>query len=364
MFQHTYKNKRILITGHTGFKGTWLTQWLLKLGAEVTGLSLAPNTTPSLFEQLALDQHCRHIIGDIRDPHLVQNTIHETQPDYLFHLAAQPLVRLSYEIPLDTWNTNVIGTAHILEALRKLQKPCTAILITTDKCYENREWLHAYREDDALGGYDPYSASKAGAELVIHSYRRSYFKNSPVKIASARAGNVIGGGDWSKDRIVPDCIRALARQETIRVRNPHATRPWQHVLEPLSGYLCLAAKLHTLPPSQLEPYATFNFGPHTQSNRNVAQLASEILKHIPGQWIDDTDPQAPHEAGRLQLAIDKAYHLLHWYPVWNFETTIAVTARWYQAQITSKADPRTLTLQDIDAYTQAAQEAALPWAQP
>ncbi len=367
MFHQAFPHKRILITGHTGFKGTWLTRWLLELGAEVTGLSLPPDTHPSLFEQLALDRHCRHIIGDIRDYPFVEKILLETRPDYLFHLAAQPLVRQSYEMPLETWHTNTIGTAHILQALRKLDQPCIAILITTDKCYENREWLHAYREDDPLGGYDPYSASKAAAELVIHSYRRSFFKHSPIKIASVRAGNVIGGGDWAKDRLVPDCIRALMHSAPIPIRNRHATRPWQHVLEPLSGYLWLAAKLSQVPhlndPQNEEQYSAFNFGPHVESNRPVQAVVEELLKHIPGQWRDDTDPHAPHEAGRLQLAIDKAYHLLQWSPVWNFETTLAVTAQWYKTYLHDPTAAPSLTIQDIRAYTTAAQKAGLPWAQ-
>ncbi len=367
MFHQAFLNKRILITGHTGFKGAWLTRWLLELGAEVTGFSLPPDTHPNLFEQLALDQRCQHIIGDIRDYASVEKTIVEAKPDYLFHLAAQPLVRLSYEIPLETWATNTMGTAHILQALRKLDKPCIAILITTDKCYENREWLHAYREDDPLGGYDPYSASKAAAELVIHSYRRSFFKHSPIKIASARAGNVIGGGDWAKDRLVPDCIRALMQSKPIPIRNRYATRPWQHVLEPLSGYLWLAAKLSNqsdpINPRYEEQFSAFNFGPHVESNRPVEILVEELLKHIPGQWLDCSDPHAPHEAGRLQLAIDKAYHLLQWSPVWNFETTLAVTARWYKAYMQDPTAAASLTIQDIETYTQTAKKAGLAWAQ-
>ena len=284
-FEGFYSGKKVLVTGHTGFKGSWLTEWLLMMGAKVTGFALAPNTEPALFDQLGLAERCDHRIGDIRDRALVRKVIHEIRPDVIFHLAAQPLVRASYAQPIETYETNVMGTAHVLDALRNADWPCAAVMITTDKVYENKEWLHAYRESDPLGGYDPYSSSKACAELVIQSYRQSFFnpakiqemfeqkhtkstkedkcitaggggKNPPlcaswpsvqnlplVAVASARAGNVIGGGDWAQDRIVPDCMRALAKGEIIQVRNPHATRPWQHVLEPLSGYLLLGMKL-------------------------------------------------------------------------------------------------------------------------
>jgi len=244
MFAEAFRNKTVWLSGHTGFKGAWLAQWLLELGANVHGFALEPATEPALFDQLGLAKRLHHQIADIRDPAAVRESVKKSQPDFVFHLAAQPPVRLSYEQPLETYATNVMGTAHVLEALRALDKPCAAVLITTDKCYENREWLHSYREEDPLGGYDPYSSSKAAAEIAISAWRRSFFKKHPVKIASARAGNVIGGGDWALDRIVPDCIRALQKKQPIAVRNPNATRPWQHVLEPLSGYLWLAARLY------------------------------------------------------------------------------------------------------------------------
>jgi len=360
-FNGLYHSRRVLVTGHTGFKGAWLCQWLLDLGAEVSGIALAPNTDPSLFQQLGLESRLQHHIQDIRDAGAVAANVRDFKPDFVFHLAAQPLVRLSYEQPVETWETNVLGTIHVLEALRLLDHPCAAVFVTTDKCYENREWIYAYREADPLGGHDPYSSSKAGAEIAVAAWRRSFFQTAgSVKIATARAGNVIGGGDWALDRIVPDAMRALARGEKIPVRNKTSTRPWQHVLEPLGGYLWLAALMAGPDPAPFcEP---FNFGPRIESNRTVAQLVIEILKHRPGQWVDRSDPHAPHEAGLLNLSIEKAFHLLGWHPVWDFEETIARTADWY-ARVEQVADtPLTLTRSQIAAYTDAARAAGLRWA--
>ena len=312
MFGQVFQGKTVWLSGATGFKGSWLAEWLLSLGARVHGFSLVPDTTPALFDQLNLAARIENEIADIRDLAAVQKSIHAVQPDFVFHLAAQPLVRFSYEQPILTYATNVMGTAHMLEALRGLQKPCTAVFITTDKCYENREWLHGYREEDPLGGHDPYSSSKAAAEIAISAWRRSFFKNHPVKIASARAGNVIGGGDWAKDRIVPDCCRALQRGEAIPVRNKTATRPWQHVLEPLSGYLWLAARLHQPSTFNHQLASAFNFGPGNEANRTVAELVTELLQHWPGRWEDKSDPHAVHEASLLHLATDKANALLDW----------------------------------------------------
>ncbi|HVE16182.1 MAG TPA: CDP-glucose 4,6-dehydratase, partial [Chthoniobacterales bacterium] len=233
-FRNIYAGKKVWLSGHTGFKGSWLASWLVGLGAKVHGFSLPPPTTPSLFEQMGLEACLTHEIGDVRDAEVVRRSIEACAPDFVFHLAAQPLVRLSYDIPVETYATNVMGTVHVLEALRQIGRSAVAVMVTTDKCYENREWVHSYREEDAMGGYDPYSSSKGAAEIAISSYRRSYFSgpDSPVRLASVRAGNVIGGGDWALDRIVPDCIRSLQKGEAIPVRNKIATRPWQHVLEP------------------------------------------------------------------------------------------------------------------------------------
>lgn len=373
MFNDLYRNKRVLLTGHTGFKGSWLAEWLLALGAEVIGLSLPPPTEPALFDQLGLARRLHHRIGDIRDLGTVRSALTAAEPHFVFHLAAQSLVRLSYEQPVETYATNVLGTAHVLEAVRLAKKPCTVVAITTDKCYENREWVHSYREEDALGGYDPYSSSKGAAELVINAYRRSYFNShtdesapgSGIRLASARAGNVIGGGDWAPDRIVPDCIRALQRGEAIPVRNKVATRPWQHVLEPLSGYLWLGAALSAdSGPAQVSPLASaFNFGPALTSNRTVAALVQEVLKHWPGRWEDRSDPKAVHEAKLLNLATDKAFHFLKWQPVWNFEQTVAQTVDWYRGCRENAAEAHPLTVRQIAEYTAAAKSLRLAWAE-
>jgi CDP-glucose 4,6-dehydratase len=357
-----WPGKKVFITGHTGFKGSWLAFWLLHLGAEVKGLSLAANTTPALFDQLDLAQNLSHHIGDIREAELVARLIASWQPDVVFHLAAQPLVRLSYLESVETWNTNVMGTIHVLEALKSLNHPCAAVFITSDKCYENREWVYGYRENDPLGGYDPYSSSKAGAELAIASWRNSFFKTpqTAIGIASARAGNVIGGGDWSLDRIVPDAMRALMKSEAIPVRNPLATRPWQHVLEPLGGYLRLAESIYEqLMTANWQQdsrglYGAFNFGPSLTSNRPVKELVESILQLWPGTWLDQSDPNAVHEAKLLNLVTDKAFHTLKWQPVWDFRQTLKETVTWYYqaAQMDSqdKAQFQELTRQQIEYY--------------
>jgi CDP-glucose 4,6-dehydratase len=359
-FGNVFKSKTVWISGSTGFKGGWLAQWLSDLGAKVHGYALNPPTTPALFDQINLGHEITQEIADVNDAVAVQKSIASIQPDFIFHLAAQPLVRSSYQEPELTFATNVMGTIHVLEAARKLTKPCVAICITTDKCYENREWSYGYREEDPLGGYDPYSASKACAEIAVSCWRRSFFKDHPVRIATVRAGNVIGGGDWALDRIVPDCIRALQKGDSIAVRNKVATRPWQHVLEPLSAYLWLAAILSNPKLSQFETHlfeSAFNIGPALDANRTVADLVIELLKHWPGQWEDKSDPNAVHEAKFLNLATDKAHHLLAWKPVWNFEKAIAETVAWYR----QKTDHRQFTSSQITAYTQAAAAANLPW---
>lgn len=366
-FGNLYKGKRVLLTGHTGFKGAWLAEWLLQLGAIVTGYALPPPTTPSLFDQLGLAQRVAHNIGDVRDLAALRKVVDQIKPDFIFHLAAQPLVRLSYDQPVETYAINIMGTVNLLEAVRLAGRRCAVVVVTTDKCYENREWVHSYREEDHMGGYDPYSSSKGAVELVVNAYRSSYFSgpDSPVLLASARAGNVVGGGDWALDRIVPDCIRALQRGEPIPVRNKIATRPWQHVLEPLSGYLLLGAALGGEKPLAFACPAkrcagAFNFGPLLSSNRTVVNLVQEVLKHWPGRWDDQADPQAVHEAKLLNLATDKAYHLLGWKPVFDFKETIAHTITWYREVECAGAEQ--LTCEHIEAYVKLAGERGLAWA--
>ena len=362
-FSNTYRGKRVLVTGHTGFKGAWLCEWLLSLGANVSGFALQPPTNPALFDQLQLSDRINDCRGDIRDAVAVAERVRCVQPEFIFHLAAQPLVRLSYDQPVETYSTNVMGTVHLLDAARQLNSHCTIIAITTDKCYENREWVHSYREEDPMGGHDPYSSSKGAAELVIAAYRRSYFSspNSAIRLASARAGNVIGGGDWAFDRIVPDCIRALSKNESIVVRNKVATRPWQHVLEPLSGYLWLGSKLSK---GDIQPTALasgFNFGPALSSNRSVADLVNEIIKYWPGKVDYQINPNAVHEANLLNLAIDKAQHYLGWCPVWNFDRTIAETVGWYLRNKQDGQQGTAAAVAQIDSYTSDAKEMNLPW---
>lgn len=365
MFGSVFKNATVLVTGHTGFKGSWLTQWLVRFGANVHGYALDPQPHERLFDLLNLGTRiASDTRGDVANRQLLIETIQRVRPEFVFHLAAQPLVLLSFDIPVETFATNVMGTVHLLDAIRVANHPCTCVIVTTDKCYENREWLHAYREDDAMGGYDPYSASKGCAELVTSAYRRSFLSDtSQFRIASARAGNVIGGGDWAKDRIIPDVFKALNAGEIIPIRNKLATRPWQHVLEPISGYLWLAANLHNaaiarFPAKDLA--SGFNFGPALDSNRTVAQVVEEVLKHVPGKWVDGSDPNAPHEASKLNLATDKAFHMLGWSPTWDFETTIAKTVAWY-------TDPRwehsaeELTLEQIASYEQDAMASGKIW---
>ncbi len=351
------------MTGHSGFKGSWLCEWLLHLGAEVTGLSLPPATKPALFDQLELAGRINSVFGDIRHLDTVRRVTSECRPDFVFHLAAQPLVRRSYREPLATWTTNVTGTLHLLEALRPLKDPCVAVLVTTDKCYENREWPYGYRENDPLGGRDPYSSSKAAAEIAANAWRQSFFNNHPVRFATARAGNVIGGGDWAEDRIVPDCARAWIAGRAVRIRNPGATRPWQHVLEPLSGYLWLAASLATSPAgSPLE--SAFNFGPGPDSNRSVRELVEQARLFVPGQWDDASDSNALHEARLLQLSVDKAAAMLGWQPVWSFADAVRETLRWYfdTAGTDDRAKVARLTQDQILAYSGRARDLGIPWA--
>ena len=346
-----YRNRKVLVTGHTGFKGSWLCEWLLSLGAEVHGLALPPSTKPSLFNQLRLARRIKsHTIGDIRDLAAVKCVMRRVKPDFVFHLAAQPLVRLSYEKPVETFDTNVMGTVNVLEAARLTGRKISVVCITTDKVYENNEKGRPFRETDPFGGYDPYSASKGACEIAISSYRRSFFNtpDSPVWVASARAGNVIGGGDWAKDRIVPDAMRALAKGEAIPVRNKTSTRPWQHVLEPLGGYLTLGAALAKRERFD-EVCGGFNFGPDPKANRTVKELVEEMLKWREGAWVDKSDPHAVHEAGLLNLDIRKARKVLGWKPRWGFEETVKNTVRWYAA-VSNGRNPPAITRDQIAAY--------------
>lgn len=357
LLARSFSGRKVAVTGHTGFKGAWLCEWLLGLGAEVTGFSLAElPTRPCLFEQLGLASRMRDTRGDVRDAEAVRAWLQGERPDFVFHLAAQPLVRLSYRQPVATWETNVLGTIHVLEGLRALAGPCVAVLITTDKVYENREWVHGYREPDPLGGHDPYSSSKAAAEIAIASWRRSFFEvgGSGILVGSARAGNVIGGGDWAEDRIVPDLVRAVQAGQPVPVRNKTSTRPWQHVLEPLSGYLGLAARLSAGTSGGdgaglAALCSAFNFGPHLESNRTVKDLVEEALKHWPGRWEDRSDPRAPHEAGKLNLVWDKAHHVLGWAPRWGFAETVEKTVTWYR-EVGQGGDPAALTRRQIAEY--------------
>nr|WP_255599370.1 CDP-glucose 4,6-dehydratase [Hasllibacter sp. MH4015] len=340
-----WAGKRVLVTGHTGFKGSWLSLWLIQLGAEVSGFALEPDTTPALFDQLGLAGKLDHRIGDIRTKGALEARVAEVQPDVVFHLAAQPLVLASYEDPMATWDTNVMGTVHMLDALRQLTHPCAAIMITTDKVYENRETEQPYSEGDRLGGHDPYSASKAGCELAIASYRKSFFHSHPVRVIAARAGNVIGGGDWAKNRIVPDIARALAAGDVIGVRNPDAQRPWQHVLEPLAGYLRLAEQ--AFGGAALAP--AYNFGPDPQDVRPVRDLVEGAVAHWPGRWEDRSDPDAPHEAGLLSLENALARQDIGYTPRWTFDTCLARTMAWYRA-VHEGAEPAEITAAQIAEF--------------
>jgi len=367
MFAGRFTGKTVLVTGHTGFKGAWLAIWLEQLGARVVGYSLPPPTTPNLFEACRLAARLEHIEADIRDTDRVAQAINGSKPDFIFHLAAYPLVREAYENPLAAYDTNVMGTLSLLDAVRRNAHPCVIVVVSTDKCYENKEWAYGYRESDRLGGHDPYSASKAAMEIAVASYRLAYFPPTRagehgVYLATVRAGNVIGGGDWARDRLMPDAVRALSRGETLKVRNPTSVRPWQHVLEPLSGYLWLAAKLA----AEGGPYASaWNFGPLATEVYTVADLADAIVRAWgTGGWQPFETTDAPHEAGRLMLSIDKARVDLGWQPVWNFHTAVERTVGWYRAFCVDTADYRKIyqaCAADIKAYEGAASRTGLAW---
>ncbi len=323
-----YRNKRVFITGHTGFKGSWLSFWMLSLGAEICGYSLAPNTTPSMFEALGLEGRMKSIIGDIRDREALNKAVDEFRPEIVFHLAAQPLVRLSYAEPVMTYETNVIGTLNVMEAARRCPSVKAFVNVTTDKCYENNEVEYGYKEDDPMGGYDMYSSSKGCSEILTSSYRRSFLTDgAPYALGSGRAGNVIGGGDWALDRLVPDCIRAINEGQPIEIRSPQSVRPWQHVLEPLSGYMCLAQKLYEEGARYAQGY---NFGPREDSVLTVAEVANMTVKYYGRGEVLIHKRDHLHEAGLLMLNIDKAARELQWTPRWNAETAVQHTIEWYR----------------------------------
>ncbi len=330
----------------------------------MVGIALDPPTVPSHFAAAGIGEGMTDLRIDIRDQVALAEAIVAAQPDFVFHFAAQALVRRSYEDPIGTWQTNMMGTLHVLEALRKLEKPCAAVIITSDKCYDNVEWVWGYRETDALGGPDPYSASKGAAELAIQSHIKSYFLDatSPVRIASARAGNVIGGGDWAEHRIVPDCVKAWAADNLVELRNPHSTRPWQHVLEPLSGYLTLAIALVQQPELHGQP---FNFGPQAQQNHSVLALVKQMALHWDQvRWQDVSGVvDGPYESGLLKLNCDKALHYLQWHAVMGFEDTVRMTAEWYRAYYKQQAKIAAITYAQINAYTAVAKQQGLGWAQ-
>jgi CDP-glucose 4,6-dehydratase len=350
-----FAGRSVVVTGHTGFKGSWLSLWLQQLGAHVTGVALEPPSSPSHFAAAGLSNLLDDRRLDIRDLDELVETVRSVQPDYVFHLAAQPLVRMAYDDPVETYRTNVMGTLHVLEALRTLTEPCVAVLVTSDKCYDNVEWVWGYRETDRLGGADPYSASKGAAELVIRSHVASYFPaDGPVRVGIGRAGNVVGGGDWALDRIVPDCVRAWTAGDAIQLRNPGATRPWQHVLEPLGGYLRLAEQLRADPGLHGEP---FNFGPPAGQVRTVRELVEAIARCWPDVQPDVsiTNDTGPHEAGLLQLSCDKARHHLGWSALLTFDELARMTAEWYRRFYDQPHDAgavRACTIEQICEYEQ------------
>ncbi|OQW86958.1 MAG: CDP-glucose 4,6-dehydratase [Rhodoferax ferrireducens] len=349
-----WRGKRVLLTGHTGFKGSWLSLWLQSLGVQVHGLALAPPTTPNLFTvaQVASGM-ASHTIGDIRDLVTVQQAMQSAQPDIVIHMAAQPLVRLSYAEPVETYATNVMGTVHVLESARHTPSVKSIVVVTTDKCYENKEWAWGYRENEPMGGHDPYSNSKGCAELVTSAYRNSFLQSGGVAVASARAGNVIGGGDWAADRLVPDILRAFEANQPVVIRNPHATRPWQHVLEPLSGYLTLAEHLYLDGQAFAEGW---NFGPQDDDAKPVQWIVECMVTH----WGNDASWQQdgsthPHEAGYLKLDISKAKARLGWQPRWPLTTALEKIAAWHHAYL-HLANMREFTIEQIQNYAQPQKE--------
>jgi CDP-glucose 4,6-dehydratase len=366
MFNKIFSGKKVIITGNTGFKGSWLSLWLYSMGAKLIGISKDIPSNPSLFEELELAKKTEHYFENICDGPKMKELFASLQPDFVFHLAAQPIVSVSYDDPIETFQTNTLGTANILEALRSVKKTCYAIIITSDKCYDNVEWIWGYREQDRLGGKDPYSASKGAAELVIKTYFHSYFNKpgSNVKICTVRAGNVIGGGDWALDRIVPDCFRAWNKDQAVKIRNPNSTRPWQHVLEPLSGYLRAG---QVLAEGNINIHGEpFNIGPNADQNHTVL----ELLKEVNGYWKNKSNNQpfeietsgTFHEAGLLKLNCDKALSFLQWKPALDFSETARFTGEWYNYYYNNrKQSVWDYTLNQIKAYAEAAGKKSIAW---
>ncbi|MDP2815557.1 MAG: CDP-glucose 4,6-dehydratase [Rectinemataceae bacterium] len=348
-----WRGKRVFLTGHTGFKGAWMSIWLIELGAEVWGYALDPPTEPSLFEKAGLATRMHSIYGDIRDRESLKRALEKAKPEVIIHMAAQPLVRLSYEQPLLTYETNVMGTANLLEAIRGCESMRAVVLVTTDKCYENKEWDWGYRENEPLGGYDPYSSSKACAEIVAAAYRSSFFnpkdygRTHNVAIATARAGNVIGGGDWAKDRLVPDIVKAIGESRKVFIRSPESIRPWQYVLEPLAGYLLLSERLYT---KGVEFAEAWNFGPYDSDVKPVGWIVDQLCKRWPGAagFESDTAPK-PHEALYLKLDCSKAINRLGWKPTWSLETALAKIVEWNLANL-QKEDMYALTVSQIQEF--------------
>ncbi len=364
-FNNVYKGKKVLVTGNTGFKGSWLSTWLTMMGADVYGYSLSIPTSPSMFETLGLQDKTHHRFGDIRDKEAMNAYVREVRPDFIFHLAAQAIVSTSYEDPFDTITTNVVGTASVLEAIRNIDWECTCVLITSDKAYDNVEWIWGYRETDAVGGKDVYSGSKGGAELTIKCYWKSFIQNMPnIKMGVARAGNVIGGGDWAKDRIIVDCVKAFSKGEVVEIRCPKATRPWQHVLEPLSGYLALGQYLYE---GKVENGEPFNFGPRAEQTKTVYELVQDLAE----LWGLDRNNAAKltgnipfKEATLLKLNCDKALAYLDWHSTLHYDECVKFIADWYKAYYVDKCDDLySLTVKQIEAYVKSANAQNLKWAE-
>lgn len=343
-----WRGKRVFITGHTGFKGGWLSLWMQSLGAELKGFALDPPLTPNLFTEAKISQCMESEIGDIRSYEAIQNSICSFNPEIIFHMSAQPLVRYSYKNPIETYATNVMGSVHLLESIRHIDSVRVVVNVTTDKCYENKEWIWGYRENEAMGGYDPYSSSKACSELISSAYCRSYFSDIGIGLATARAGNVIGGGDWAEDRLIPDILRSISRGLPAVIRNPNSIRPWQHVLEPLSGYMMLAEALWSNPTLYS---GGWNFGPNDSDSKPVAWIAEELCRAWGNQasWHVDTGSH-PHEATYLKLDISKAQKLLGWKPAWSLSQALDSITEWHKNWINS-VDVRSLCLQQINQYS-------------